>query len=311
MKKLLLSLAATALLLAACGGPSSSVAATVDGTDITVGEVESLISSEESTIPIDRFAQVLGFEIQNLIMIQGARDEWGIDVTQSEVDVEIETVYEEIIPEGQAREEFLESNGITEQFIREIARQRATVEAIRSEFEVDETEVSQDEIEDRLQQAVAALTEVCVSHILVSTEEAADEVLDRLDAGESFEDLATELSEDPGSAENLGDLGCAMASRYVPEFRDATIEAPIGEILEAPVESQFGFHVIFVNDRTEPEPGEIPTEDEISDALRQELLTQEISDWFLGVVEQADVTVDEQYGTWQTSPQPTVIPPSS
>lgn len=311
MKKLVLSLVATALLLAACGGPSSSVAATVDGTDITVGEVESLISSEESTIPIERFAQVLGFEIQNLIMIQGARDEWGIDVTQSEVDDELETVYEQMIPEGQAREEFLEGNGITEEFIRQIARQRATVEAIRSELAVDETEVSQDEIEDRLRQAVAALTEVCVSHILVSTEEAAEEVVDRLDAGEGFADLATELSEDPSSAENLGDLGCAMASRYVPEFRDATLEAPIGEILEAPVESQFGFHVILVNDRTEPEPDELPTEDEISDALSQELLAQEISDWFFGAVEQADVTVDEQYGTWQTSPQPTVIPPSS
>lgn len=311
MKKLVFAVAAIALVLASCGGPSNAVAATVDGTDITVGEVESLISAEDSTIPIERFAQILGFEIQSLIMIQAARDEWGVDVTESELDSTLETVYEEIVPEGQAREEFLESNGLTEQFIRELARQRATVEAIRIELTGDDAEVSQEEIADRLQQAVAGLTEVCVSHILVPSEEAAEEVLDRLEAGEEFAELAGELSEDPGSAESEGDLGCAMAGRYVPAFRDAAVEAPIGEILETPVESQFGYHVILVNDRTEPESGEIPTEAEISDALREESVADEINAWFGDAIEQADVMVDEQYGTWQTTPQPTVIPPSS
>ncbi|MPZ51472.1 MAG: hypothetical protein GEU79_01840 [Acidimicrobiia bacterium] len=95
------------------------------------------------------------------------------------------------------------------------------------------------------------LTEVCASHILVATEEEANDAIARIEGGEDFAAVATEISTDTGSGANGGDLGCTNPSTYVPEFAEATLSAVIGE-LTAPVETQFGFHIIRVDERNEP-----------------------------------------------------------
>jgi parvulin-like peptidyl-prolyl isomerase len=95
-------------------------------------------------------------------------------------------------------------------------------------------------------------TYVNVRHILVTTEEEANAVLDALNNGESFDTLARAVSTDTGSGSRGGELGWATATTYVPEFRDATLEAEIGVITE-PVQSDFGYHIIQVRDREERE----------------------------------------------------------
>jgi len=89
-------------------------------------------------------------------------------------------------------------------------------------------------------------------HILVGTEEEALAVIDRLNEGESFEDLAQELSIDPGSAAEGGDLGWFRRDDMVSPFAGAAFTLEIGEISE-PVESQSGWHVIEVLEREERE----------------------------------------------------------
>lgn len=85
----------------------------------------------------------------------------------------------------------------------------------------------------------------CASHILVETQDEADALIAELEDGADFAALAREHSIDPGSGAQGGDLGCSDPTMYVPEFRDALINATEGEVTE-PVESDFGFHIILV-----------------------------------------------------------------
>lgn len=89
-------------------------------------------------------------------------------------------------------------------------------------------------------------------HILVETEEEANDVLGRLEAGEEFADLAQELSTDTGSAANGGELGFVARGRFVEPIDEAIFSLPIGEISE-PIETQFGWHVVQVLEREERE----------------------------------------------------------
>lgn len=311
MKKLLSLSVAAALVLAACGGASGATAATVDEATITVGEVESLIDTEESTIPKDQFAQFLSFEIQWEIIIDSINDEWGISVTDEEIAAEADRIYEAASTEGESREDFLSARGVTEEFLTNIAHQALLDQAVRVELEDEVEDPTAEEIDAEVQSSVGSLTEVCVSHILVATEEEAQDVLDRLDAGEEFGALAAELSQDTASAENNGILPCGEAGQYVPEFRDAALTAPIGEVYDEIVQTQFGFHILQVTDRVDPEPDSLPSEEQIIDSLRADAVALALNEWFLDVIAEADVTVEEQYGTWQPLPQPTVIPPSA
>lgn len=97
-----------------------------------------------------------------------------------------------------------------------------------------------------------SFTYVNARHILVETEEQAQAIIEALENGESFSELARALSTDTNSGAQGGELGWAPAARYVSAFRDALLEAEIGEIV-GPVESEFGFHVIQVRAREERE----------------------------------------------------------
>lgn len=311
MKKLLPILLLTALVLAACGS-GGAVAATVDGTDITVGDVENLVDTGGSTIALDQFAQFLGFEIQWQIVEVAARDEFGIDITDDEISAEADRIYE-TANQGESREEFVASRGVTEQFLLQIAHQGLIDTAVREELSGDIAPPTQEEIDTEMAAAAATVTDVCVSHILVPTEEEAQDALERVTTGgEEFGVVAAELSQDPGSAANNGVLPCAPAGQYVAEFRDASIVAPIGEVYDEVVASEFGFHVMLVTDRVDPAEDALPTEETIIESLEIGAQTEVTNIWFFDQIAAAEVTVGEEYGTWNPSPpQPGVVPPTT
>ncbi len=89
-----------------------------------------------------------------------------------------------------------------------------------------------------------------VRHILVESEETALDVLDALQNGESFADLARALSTDTGSGARGGELGESYVGNFVPEFSEAIETAEIGELV-GPVETEFGFHIIQVRSKEE------------------------------------------------------------
>ena len=96
--------------------------------------------------------------------------------------------------------------------------------------------------------AQATGTEYKVRHILVEKEDEAKAILAQLKAGAKFEDLAKKNSKDPGSAEKGGELDFAAPSSYVPEFSQAMVALKKGETTETPVKTQFGYHIIRLDD---------------------------------------------------------------
>ena len=110
-------------------------------------------------------------------------------------------------------------------------------------------------------------------HILVDKEEEALALLKQLKAGGKFEDLAKKHSKEPGAAQSGGDLGFSKAEAYVPEFAQALVKLKNGEMTDAPVKTQFGFHIIKLEESRDLAP---PPLDEIKDRLKDAIAQQKI-----------------------------------
>lgn len=109
-----------------------------------------------------------------------------------------------------------------------------------------------------------------VRHILVETPEAAKEIIAKLKQGEKFEDLAKQ-SKDAGSKDNGGELDWNAPGGFVKPFSDAMVKLKKGKYTEEPVQSQFGWHVILLDDvRTIEFPEFEQVKDEIKKQLQQE-----------------------------------------
>jgi len=110
-------------------------------------------------------------------------------------------------------------------------------------------------------------------HILVETEPEAVKIIADLGKGAKFEDIAKKQSKDPGSGANGGDLDWANPSSFVPEFSEAMIKLKAGETTAAPVKSQFGYHIIRVE---EIRQAQLPKIDEVKPQITQQLQQQRL-----------------------------------
>jgi peptidyl-prolyl cis-trans isomerase C len=123
-------------------------------------------------------------------------------------------------------------------------------------------------------------------HILVEKEDEAKTIIASLKKGAKFEDIAKKQSKDPGSGANGGDLDWAPAASYVPEFSQAMIKLAKGEVSETPVQSQFGWHVIRVDDIRE---AELPKLEEVKPQVVQQLTQQKLQKYQTDLREKAKV----------------------
>ena len=106
-------------------------------------------------------------------------------------------------------------------------------------------------------------------HILVATEAEANQIIAKLKGGAKFEDLAKQ-SKDPGSAANGGDLGWASPENFVPEFSKAMTSLKKGEVTQTPVKSQYGYHVIRLEEsRATPIPPLEEVKQQVAEAVQQ------------------------------------------
>ena len=111
-------------------------------------------------------------------------------------------------------------------------------------------------------------TEYRARHILVEKEEDAKALIAQIKGGAKFEDLAKAKSKDTGSAENGGDLDFAKPESYVPEFGAALTKLKKGEMTEEPVKSQFGWHIIRLDDTR---AASFPGFEEVKGQLKQRM----------------------------------------
>ncbi len=128
--------------------------------------------------------------------------------------------------------------------------------------------VTDADVKARYDKEVAALPkqeEVHARHILVKTEDEAKDVIKQLDAGKDFAELAKEKSTDPNKDDG-GDLGYFTRGRMVKEFEDAAFSLEKGTYSKTPVKTDFGYHVIKVEDKRDAPP---PPFEQVQDQVRQ------------------------------------------
>ncbi len=123
-------------------------------------------------------------------------------------------------------------------------------------------------------------TEYRARHILVEKEEEAKALIAQIKGGAKFEDLAKKNSKDPGSGENGGDLDFAAPGAYVPEFSQAMVKLKKGELTETPVKSQFGWHIIKLEDTRE---AKFPPLEEVKPQIQQRIGQQKLAEFRDGI----------------------------
>ncbi len=157
----------------------------------------------------------------------------------------------------------------------EMARQALLIQALFIDFQkknpVTDAEVNAEYDKFKAQ---ASGTEYRARHILVEKEEDAKALITQIKGGLKFEDAAKKNSKDPGSAENGGDLDWAAAGSYVPEFSQAMAALKKGEMTETPVKSQFGYHIIKLEDTRD---AQFPPLAEVKPQIQQRLSQMKLS----------------------------------
>lgn len=157
----------------------------------------------------------------------------------------------------------------------ELARQTILIRQLFADFQK-KSPVTDAEIKAEYDKFAAenAGKEYRARHILVDQEADAKALIAQIKKGASFEELAQKVSKDAGSGANGGDLDWAAAGSYVAEFSDAMVKLGKGQMTDEPVKSQFGFHIIRVDDVRE---SEFPKLDDVKPQIAQQLQQQKLA----------------------------------
>lgn len=241
------------------GAQSEKIVATVGGEPIYMRELEAIILSlpeQYRQVPIENLYQpLLQRAIQMHVMAQeGAR-----------LGMEDSDIYTFGI--AAARRQLLE---------------QATLQAMLDERLTDEA------VEDRYEAVTGSFEgqqEVRARHILVEDEETARSIIAELEGGADFATLAREKSTGP-SGPNGGDLGYFGRGQMVPPFEEAAFGLEAGQYSAEPVQTQFGWHVIKVEDARISEP---PTLEQMFPQLRAEIAQELETDYIEGLIGAADI----------------------
>ena len=157
----------------------------------------------------------------------------------------------------------------------ELTRQTILINELFADFQK-RNPVSDADLKAEYDKAVAANSgkEFKARHILVEKEDEAKAIIAQLKKGGKFEDIAKKSSKDPGSGANGGDLDWAAAGNYVKEFSDALAALQKGKMTEVPVKTQFGYHIIRLDDVRE---AQFPKFDDVKSQIAQQLQQQKLA----------------------------------
>ncbi|MCE1237242.1 MAG: peptidylprolyl isomerase [Hyphomicrobiales bacterium] len=252
------------LALAGAASAEDKVFATVDGQPITQADVAALtpaLGAQLAQLPEDARLAAVVDRIVDMRLIAQAAAKAGLDQS----------------PTYKSRMEQVRTQLLVSEFV------KAKVEA----------EVSDAMVKARYDKDAAAYVppeEMRARHILVKTEDEAKAILADLAKGGDFAKIAEEKSQDPGSAKAGGDLGFFAAGEMVPEFEKAAADLKPGEFTKVPVKTQFGFHIIKLEEkRKQP----IPPLDQVKDQVRQAVVGDLFTEKLAELKKAAKVQIDE------------------
>ena len=206
-----------------------------------------------------------------LLMAQAARQ--GQPVTpELETQVRDEVVLREMFAQEAEKRGLAATSDYRAQM--ELARQTILIRELFNQFQ-QKNPVTDAQIQAEYDKfkGQAGGTEYRASHILVEKEEEAKALIAQIKGGAKFEDLAKKASKDPGSGANGGDLDFAPPAAYVPEFSQAMVKLEKGKMTETPVRSQFGWHIIRLDDTRQ---AQFPPLADVKQQIQQQLTQQKM-----------------------------------
>jgi peptidyl-prolyl cis-trans isomerase C len=259
MRRLLLATTAALAVLALVGparaqdAAADPVVATVNGAQIHKSDVEAAyetLPQQYRQMPLEAIFEPLLDRVIDSRLLLAEADERNL-AEEPEVQAEIE----------QARE-----NVLRDSLVEQAIEQGTSEERLRAAYD------------SMKSQPGFASEETRASHILLASEAEAQEVLKQLEGGADFAALAKEKSTDPSAKTNAGDLGYFKRDQMVPEFAEAAFTIEPGTVGKAPVKSQFGWHVIRVEDRRQTVPSFEEKQPELREQLAREIVTALLTD---------------------------------
>jgi foldase protein PrsA len=218
--------------------------------------------------------------LDNLVVkkiIELEAENQNIKVTADEIDKEVEDLAE-YYGGKDAMTQTLAMYNINLDRVREDVTVNIKLEKLLSQ----RIKITDEEIQEHFQdhqEAYAVEEQIKVSHILVENEQEAQEIKTLLAEGGNFNDLARERSTDPGSKEQGGDLGMITRGEMGEEFDQVAFALQPGQISD-PVKSEYGYHIIKVDEKTEARPGTLEENyEKIKDNLFQQKMELEYPIW--------------------------------
>jgi foldase protein PrsA len=269
--------------------PVEGPLATVNGQEITWADFEPELKQSLSTVTLQYGVdwndeenrellgsfqdEILQTVIARTVLRQGAAAE-GIEASEEAIQERVEEQRTSILTSGMfgSWEDFLEQYGLSEEYFARLMEDAVLVD------EVSEAHAPSREAE-----------QVHARHILVADEDTGKEVLSRLEAGEEWAALASELSQDTSNKDNEGDLGWFPRGRMVGAFEEAAFSLEPGTTSDL-VETDFGYHIIQVLEKGERE---------LDDATYNSLLSQAFQTWLEEQQAAAETTIVVTFGSQQ------------
>ncbi len=272
-----------ALLLTSISGLAAAsddeIVAIVNGTEITLTEFYETLENEAGYYIL---SQMIVDEL-----IRQKQVELGVYVDQQALNYVLADIMNQLGGE-MGYYSYLEEMGISDALF----RQQLEFELTLSMLAEAEIEVTPEEIIEFFQLYESYFDQpelVRASHILVETEENAEELLAQIKAGADFATLARENSIDPGSAANGGDLGYFPQGAMVPEFENLAWKLGINEFDK--VKTSYGWHIILVKDKLDAEPANLDRQWDEVEQLLKEFLASDLNAYIQKLEAEAQIEV--------------------
>ena len=271
MRKFLICLFPALLLMAGCEGAGNGTStdsegiASVNGEAITQEQLDGYAERRTGSDPAAIEPQVREQLLNELINIQLLAQAARADKLHEKAPLKEQLAFQrETAMADAAMTQYLESHPVGE-------------EAVRAEYEKRQAELGGKEYKAR--------------HVLVETEEEARKLIAELDAGADFTELAKQHSIEPGADQSGGDLGWFSASQMVPPFAAAVTAMQPGERSKDPVQTQFGWHVISVEDARDVPP---PAFEQVAPQIERFLTNQRIQDYINELRAKAEISTPQE-----------------
>lgn len=264
----LLMVAATLILVLFLSGcskaESEKTLAVVNGTEITEAQFNQryniisgqynfdLNNKDHQAYQKELKEQVLNSLVDEEVLLQEAKKQ-ELTVSEEELNSEITMFKSNFSSEEEFKSYLTEGMKLTEEEFKTVLQNELTISKLYAEVtkDVKSSSLSPKEYFESNQDVFMQGEEVSATHVLLKTEEEAKKVIEDIKAGGDMNQIAKEKSIDESAQVNGGELGYFAKGRMVEEFDKAVFSMKVGELLAEPVKSQFGYHVIRLNDKKE------------------------------------------------------------